>query len=314
MLLRIASVLLMLTSCLLAQSSPPAMADKPPLRPMDGSVEGNTYSNFYFKFAVDFPAGWTVHGEETNKRLMEVGKEKVTSSGAVSEGVADISASHTYNLLTVFEHPLGTPGVTANRAFLAAAENVVYAPGIKSGDDYLKNTIPVMQKSGATVVSGPEDGVISGQKFSKVVFSMNTPVGSVLESMYVTMKEGFAVAFVMIAADEAGLADAVKAMQSFRPLSRRVQLTSEAVSKQQTKMVNPGWSALARAAKIQGSVLLKVLIGTDGKVKDVQVVRGHPALVRDVVPAVKQWEYKPFVVDGEPVEVEVDLTVNFVGM
>jgi len=76
----------------------------------------------------------------------------------------------------------------------------------------------------------------------------------------------------------------------------------------QTKPVYP---PLARQARIQGSVVLHAIIDKDGKVAELQVVSGHPLLVQAALDAVKQWLYKPTLLNGDPVEVDTTITVTF---
>ena len=57
--------------------------------------------------------------------------------------------------------------------------------------------------------------------------------------------------------------------------------------------------------------MLMALIGTDGTVKDVRVESGLPILAQAAIDAVKQWRYKPYMIDGEPVEVDSRITINF---
>ena len=75
--------------------------------------------------------------------------------------------------------------------------------------------------------------------------------------------------------------------------------------------VEPLYPPLARAARIQGSVELQAVISKDGHVEKLQVLRGHPMLVKAAVDAVQQWRYRPYILNGEPVEVETHVTVNF---
>ncbi len=75
--------------------------------------------------------------------------------------------------------------------------------------------------------------------------------------------------------------------------------------------VPPIYPPLARQARIQGEVLLRVLIGKDGGVEKLQAVSGHPMLVPAAIVAVKQWKYKPLLVDGQPVQIETEVRVNF---
>jgi protein TonB len=75
--------------------------------------------------------------------------------------------------------------------------------------------------------------------------------------------------------------------------------------------VQPSYPALARQARIQGVVVLQALIGKDGAIQNLHVVSGHPMLTGAALDAVKQWRYKPYFLNGEPVEVETTINVNF---
>jgi periplasmic protein TonB len=74
--------------------------------------------------------------------------------------------------------------------------------------------------------------------------------------------------------------------------------------------VQPIYPPLARQARIQGTVVLQALIGKDGSIQNLHVVSGHPMLTGAALDAVKQWRYKPYYLNGEPVE--VDTTVNVI--
>lgn len=75
--------------------------------------------------------------------------------------------------------------------------------------------------------------------------------------------------------------------------------------------VDPSYPVLARQARVQGEVVLKAVIGTSGQIQDLQLVSGHPMLVPSAIEAVKQWRYKPYLLNGQPVEVETTITVIF---
>lgn len=77
------------------------------------------------------------------------------------------------------------------------------------------------------------------------------------------------------------------------------------------KQVKPTYPPLARQARVQGQVVLQAVIGKDGRVQNLQVVSGHPMLASAALDAVKQWKYKPYFLNGQPVEVETNITVNF---
>jgi protein TonB len=75
--------------------------------------------------------------------------------------------------------------------------------------------------------------------------------------------------------------------------------------------VKPTYPALARQARIQGTVVLQAVIAKDGTIQNLHMVSGHPMLAPAAIEAVKQWRYKPYFLNGEPVEVETQITVNF---
>ncbi len=75
--------------------------------------------------------------------------------------------------------------------------------------------------------------------------------------------------------------------------------------------VRPQYPPLARQARIQGSVILQAVISKDGTIQNLRLVSGHPMLAPAAIDAVKQWRYKPYYLNGEPVEVETQITVNF---
>jgi protein TonB len=75
--------------------------------------------------------------------------------------------------------------------------------------------------------------------------------------------------------------------------------------------VRPVYPPLARSARIQGSVVLQAVIGKDGAIQNLRLVSGHPMLTAAAMDAVKQWKYKPYFLNGEPVEVDTQITVNF---
>jgi protein TonB len=75
--------------------------------------------------------------------------------------------------------------------------------------------------------------------------------------------------------------------------------------------VQPNYPPLAKTARVQGTVQLAAIIGKDGTIQNLHVISGHPLLTQAALDAVKQWRYKPYVLNGEPVEVDTTIQVNF---
>ena len=75
--------------------------------------------------------------------------------------------------------------------------------------------------------------------------------------------------------------------------------------------VTPVYPEIAKAAKVSGSVVLHAIIGTDGRMKSLAVLSGPEMLQGSAIDAVRQWTYTPYLLNGEPTEVDTKITVNF---
>ncbi len=75
--------------------------------------------------------------------------------------------------------------------------------------------------------------------------------------------------------------------------------------------VNPTYPQAARDAKIQGAVVLHAVIGKDGTIENLTVISGPADLRASALEAVRQWTYKPYILNGEPTAVETTITVNY---
>jgi protein TonB len=75
--------------------------------------------------------------------------------------------------------------------------------------------------------------------------------------------------------------------------------------------VIPTYPYPAKMARVEGLVLLSAIISKDGTIENLQVIKGHPLLVPAAIDAVKQWRYRPYILNHEPVEVETQIAVNF---
>jgi len=76
--------------------------------------------------------------------------------------------------------------------------------------------------------------------------------------------------------------------------------------------VEPIYPALAKQARVSGTVELLGVLGTDGRIHDIKVLRGHPLLINAALDAVRQWIFEPTMLNGQAVEVSAPITVNFV--
>ena len=78
------------------------------------------------------------------------------------------------------------------------------------------------------------------------------------------------------------------------------------------RRVEPDYPRIAIITRLSGTVVLRATIGTDGEVRGIEVLSGNPILAEAARAAVRQWRYRPTLLDGQPVEVETQITVNFV--
>jgi protein TonB len=79
-----------------------------------------------------------------------------------------------------------------------------------------------------------------------------------------------------------------------------------------TQFVEPVYPPTARAAGIQGVIILEIVIGEDGAVSNARVLRSIPPLDQAAIDAVRQWRFEPTLLNGVPTPVIMTATVNFV--
>jgi len=92
---------------------------------------------------------------------------------------------------------------------------------------------------------------------------------------------------------------------------QRIRVSSGVTQGMVIKKVDPVYPAIAKTARVQGTVILAAVIGKDGAIQNLHVVSGHPLLQGAAMDAVKQWRYKPYILNGEPVEVDTQVEVHF---
>ncbi len=94
-------------------------------------------------------------------------------------------------------------------------------------------------------------------------------------------------------------------------IPNRVRVSAGVQQGNLISQVKPTYPAIAKSARIQGAVVLQAEISKQGTIENLRVISGHPMLVQNALDAVKQWRYKPYLLNGEPVPVETTITVNF---
>lgn len=94
-------------------------------------------------------------------------------------------------------------------------------------------------------------------------------------------------------------------------IPQRLRISQGVSSGRLSYRVEPKYPVVAQQARIEGAVVLSAVISKQGAIENLQVVSGHPLLVQAAITAVAQWRYRPYLLSGEPVEVETTITVTF---
>ena len=164
-----------------------------------GTVENNVYSNTYFKFKMDVPDQWFVQSKEQNEQLMEMGKKAIAGDDKSMKAALNASDVNVANLLTVFKYELGS-AVDYNPSYMFIAENVMKAPGVKTGSDYFFNARKIMKQSQTPYKHIDEEYSmknIGGKDF----YVMNTEIEymgiSIYQVYYSRVDNGFALNLII---------------------------------------------------------------------------------------------------------------------
>src|SRR5229473_5698621 len=91
---------------------------------------------------------------------------------------------------------------------------------------------------------------------------------------------------------------------------QRIRVSSGVTQGLVIHRVEPVYPAIAKTARVQGTVVLQAVISKDGTIQNLHVVSGHPLLQGAAMDAVKQWRYRPYILNGDPVEVDTQVEVH----
>ena len=256
-----------------------------------GSINGNKYSNQFLGITWEFPLDWIVQ----------------------NSAKSTLGADH-HTLLSL--QPSGTQST-----------ELVEINYINGSD--VNNSIPLMVSKGWTSI-GKQRYYTLGGGIPVQRNDFKSTDGSVHYAVVLTgIRRNFTLNFVLLANlperfDE--LAEQLSCLQvqpdwgtpeeppapravGSRP--KQVQISSDENRKFVEHTVPPVYPDIARKARIQGSVVMIAHVTKEGKLKNIYVISGHPTLVPFALDAVSQWKYRPYIQDGEPVEMETAIKVVF---
>ena len=189
--------------------------DNEPLDP--GTFSQDVYINRFFGIRYQAPSGWTAHGDETKKEIMAVGKSLMDQKSATGKAIADRAGERTHQLLTLFEYPLGTPGVE-NQLVQILAEDIRFAPGVRSGKEYLLNVVRVLKsmKTAPEMDEEPKEVTYGGKILYRLDIVTKASAKTVYQSMIASVLKGYAVSFAFTSYSPEGRDKLVKTLESLR--------------------------------------------------------------------------------------------------
>jgi TonB family protein len=283
------------------------------LRFEDGAIANGVYSNECLGFSYPIPAGWEVNGAVTGggkaKRLsykslallfLQPEKGKLPGSRILltaRDAAGEKGTAEDFVTNAVSEQ-LNSP--TEHRELVRDTFAVYYGGKHFFRSDYkgaLHDGVPLFFAYvytefrgyfiGATLASGTPEG-------------LDEAAGSLHE---ISFQEDQANPKCSASSDGAPTSGVVD--------STRVRISQGVATGLIINKVQPDYPPLARQARIQGQVVLQALIDKDGNIEKLDLVSGHPMLAPAALQAVKQWKYKPYLLNGEPVKVQTEIIVNF---
>jgi TonB family protein len=305
-------------------SAQPATSQPTQMGPKYGVVADRTYTNEFLGFSFPIPEGWEVNRDD-------VGKER--------EGEAKQNPSGGLILLVLDQH---TENPLRNRMVLSA----ISAGGLPSTDKFVANFVKSQTKSSSnSVIHDVLPKRFAGQDFFREDFEESYPGGILYKSFICTKFRGFFLGWTLVEDSQAHLQDTAESLErvSFQqdlPEARctskpegppcrstdqpsltgqktvpshplRVRVSERVSNAFLLTTIQPDYPDDARRARIQGLVVLRAEIDDKGNIEDLAVVSGDATLAAAAVSAVRQWKYKPYLLNGQPAHVETQVTVNF---
>jgi TonB family protein len=287
---------------------------KPP--PPQGRFRDGKYENEFFEISYPLSTEWV---RETNLVRKQLSSDK---DSLLSAQV----------LLAALHVPSSSDDLVADASFVVEATPL---PAQSDAKDYL---IAVAAKLSAEKTAKQRGEVtqltIAGLNAYRADFKPSNSEAQ-YQSIICTMAKGYLVRWNFLAMSESALdaavstvslitkfsapseptkppaesAEVAEAAQASSP--KRMRVSSGVTAGLLIKRVEPKYPPYAKAAHIQGTVLLHAIIDKEGNVVDLEVVSGPIELVPPTVNAVRLWKYRPYLLKGEPIELDTTVQVNY---
>lgn len=186
------------------------------------------------------------------------------------------------------------------------------------GTQYKVVAEPELPDSGQRAFCSDESGAMRAATDGKATTCLRS--GEAISAVAIAGERATGLAAARAGGSSAGPQIDVQSMSNTKPQTSgvaaqgrpmRVRVSQGVMQGMVISKVPPTYPSDAKVAKIQGPVVMSVIIGKDGNVQDVRLITGHPLLAPAAIDAVKQWKYRPYLLNGSPVEVDTQITVNF---
>ncbi|MGO9402529.1 MAG: energy transducer TonB [Terriglobales bacterium] len=308
----------------------PSNGSSPTLAYENGSIANHVYTNECFGFSLAIPDGWLL----MKQVVVEGGKARHTPGGERT-------------LLMMGQYKEGSFG---SRIVLTAHDANGSVSSVKDFISNNAHRQVNSDPEHREILKDAYSVDYGGKHFFRADYKHSLPNGGALYQSFVyTIFRGYYIGETLVAASPEELDQAANSLQhiAFRDdqqtpncvirgedspspggiigvissksntsqsnsgLPQRVSLPQEVSKGLLIKKVPAQYPPLAQQARIQGRIDLDVLISKEGHIQNIRLISGHPMLAPAAINAVKQWQYKPYLVNGQPVEVETEITVVF---
>jgi TonB family protein len=304
----------LLSSLAGAQSSEAAVSTP---GPENGTVVGNTYANEFLGFWFPIPDGWLVNRERAGAE--REGQAKRLPGGGLELLVVDRHTTKPARNRIVISAVDASGHSSATQAFVS---DFVRAPIDKTGGEVLREAFPVD---------------FAGQHFFRADYRQVLKSSAQWGAFVCTKFNGYFLGWTFVAGSPEDLEDTVNSLQrlsfrdesgpviggimsslppatrgSVRPkLPSRIRVSQRVSEGLLIKRIDPEYPDTALQKHVEGTVTLGAVIDRNGDVGQLSVVSGPALLVPAALEAVRQWKYKPYSLQGEPLSMQTLITVLF---
>jgi TonB family protein len=270
----------------------------------DGTLIGSTYRNDAYRFSMSIPAGWEPAPEALAKTKASVSDPNKVSVWLAMQSAASTTTPGTKIILRTqkfdgrarVDAEIGrlfvTNAVKATKASVLVQPVRVIVGGVDMFRISTKETFNGEERYSSLMAVGITDRII--------VFSISGMSEKAVDE-----------AALMLMTAAKFQPDWSVAESEFDQGKTRVRVSMGVSQGLLQKKVTPKYPVEAREKHIQGSVVVNALISRKGEIQRIWVVEGPPELAAATVEAVKQWKYKPYFLNGEPVLVETKIVSNY---